>query len=101
MNTAHAHVRRDSRLKLAELTSSVGAGILGAGIGILLAGYLSGLGLPILVLGLVLHSWGMRDKHALESGVAPVWWSTALYWSCWLALAGLAIYAVARAVGAV
>jgi hypothetical protein len=32
------------RLKLAELNSSLGAGILGAGIGVLLAGYLAGLG---------------------------------------------------------
>jgi hypothetical protein len=89
-----------SRLKLAELTSSLGAGVLGAGIGILLAGYLGGLGLPVLVLGLVLHAWGMRDKHALEAGAPQVWWSTALYWICWVALAGLVVYAVARAMGA-
>lgn len=49
---ASLHVVRDprlaSRLKLAELTSSLGAGVLGAGIGVLLAAWLGGLALPIL-----------------------------------------------------
>ncbi len=88
--------REAQRLRVAELTSGVGAGIIGAGIGVLLAGYLAGLALPILAVGLLLHAWGMRDKHALEAGAAHVWWSNTLYWICWLALAGLALYAIAR-----
>lgn len=93
--------RSAHRLKLAELTSSLGAGVLGAGIGVLFSGYLGGLGLPLLFLGLLLHAWGMMDKHAIEagSGATRVWWSLALYWICWLGLAGLAAYAVARALG--
>lgn len=87
------------RVKLAELTSSVGAGILGGGLGVLAAGYLDGLGVPILVLGLLLHTWGMRDKHALEAGRSQPAWSVALYWICWVALAGFALYAMARALG--
>jgi hypothetical protein len=102
MNAARVDLdeRVASRLKLAELASSVGAGILGAGIGVLLAGFLAGLGLAILVLGLVLHAWGMRDRHALESGAMRVPWSAALYGICWIALAMLAIYAIARALSA-
>lgn len=95
-----AHPARDprliSRIKLAELTSSLGAGVLGAGIGVLLAAWLGGLALPILAIGLVMHAWGMRDKHALEAGAEQPSWATALYWACWLILAALALYAIVR-----
>jgi hypothetical protein len=84
----------DRRLRTADLTSSLGAGVLGLGIGVLLASRLGGLGLPILVIGLLLHAWGMTDKHRIEArrGAANVWWSTLLYWICWGALAALAAY---------
>ena len=88
--------RTASRLKLAELTSSLGAGVLGAGIGVLFADWLDGLGLPILAVGLLLHSWGMRDKHALEAGREQPVWAAMLYWACWLILGALAFYAIAR-----
>lgn len=95
---AHAgtDARLASRLKLAELTSSLGAGVLGAGVGLLLATWLGGLALPILAVGLTMHAWGMRDKHALEAGLAQPRWSAALYWACWLILGGLGLYAIAR-----
>lgn len=88
------------RLKLAELSASLGAGVLGAGMGVLLGAYLAGLALPILAIGLALHAWGMVDKHRLERGEVAVWWSTALYWLCWIGLAGFAVYALARLAGA-
>ena len=91
--------RQAQRIKLAELTSSVGAGVLGAGIGVLLAPFAGGLAIPVLVLGLVLHGWGMRSKHSLEAGTPQPWWSTALYWICWVALGGLIVYVAARVVG--
>ncbi len=90
--------RLASRLKLAELTSSLGAGVLGAGIGVLLATWLDGLAVPILAVGLLLHAWGMRDKHTLEAGASQPAWASALYWACWLLLGALALYAVARVV---
>jgi hypothetical protein len=63
-----------SRLKMAELTSSVGAGILGAGIGILIASLARGVVLPLIGLGIALHLWGMVEKHRAERGTAqPVW----------------------------
>ena len=98
MNAAHVirDPRRASRLKLAELTSSLGAGVLGAGIGVLLAAWLGGVALPILATGLAMHAWGMRDKHALEAGAAQPSWATALYWACWLTLGALALYAIVR-----
>ena len=86
------------RLRLAELTSGLGAGVLGLGIGILAADYLRGLGLPLLLSGLLLHGWGMADKQKLErtAGADRPWWSTLAYWMCWLFLVALAIYAAVR-----
>jgi len=39
-----------------------------------------------------MHGWGMYDKHATERhiGRPEAVWMKALYWSCWLILAGLA-----------
>ena len=86
------------RLRVAELTSSLGAGVLGLGIGVLAASYMGGLGWPILAAGLLMHAWGMTDKHRIEAkqGAPRAWWSTLLYWSCWGFLAVLAAYIVWR-----
>lgn len=78
-----------SRIKRAELLSSVGAGVLGAGIALLFSKALGPYATPILLVGLVSHAWGMFQKHKFESGEpAPrVWWADALYWLCWASLA--------------
>ena len=78
-----------ARLKRAELTSGVGALVLGIGLGARFAAYLGGAGLAVLLTGLLLHVWGMYDKHRLERGTmaASVWWADLLYWVCWAALA--------------
>mgnify|MGYP001612230182 CR=1 FL=1 len=91
-------VAPSSRVRLAELSSSLGAGVLGLGLGALLASQLHGLGVPIIVIGLILHVWGMTDKHRLEHDQARQWWSAALYWICWVALAGLATVLIVRAI---
>jgi len=89
--------RQVTQVKRAELLSSFGAGILGAGIGLLLANSLAGSALPILLLGLISHSLGMFQKHRLEQGrYARITWVESLYWLCWLALAALLIYIVIR-----
>jgi hypothetical protein len=82
-----------SRLKRAELTSGIGALVLGVGIGALGAGYLRSWAVPLLLLGVVVHGWGMFDKHRLEArNSAPaLWWETAVYWFCWLLLVGAVI----------
>jgi len=88
-----------TQVKRAELLSSLGAGILGAGIGLLLANTLAGYAPLILLLGLVAHSIGMFKKHQLEQGgQVRIWWVDALYWLCWLALAVLLIYIITRQV---
>lgn len=92
MNTQYV-----TQVKRAELLSSFGAGILGAGIGLLLTNILAGYALPILLLGLISHSLGMAQKHQLEQGEhASIWWVESLYWLCWLILAALLAYIVIR-----
>lgn len=83
-----------ARVKRAETTSAIGAGVLGGGIALLAAQLLTPYAVPLLVLGLVMHGWGMYDKHHLEAraGAARIWWVEALYWSCWIALVALAAY---------
>ena len=84
------------RSRLAELTSTSGAGVFGIGVGALGAHYLEGLGLPLLLTGFLLHAWGMTDKHRLVKDTAPVWWATLLYWFCWALLLTIVAYALLR-----
>lgn len=83
-----AERRHRTRLKRAELVSSTGAGVLGAGLGALAAAYVGRYAVVLVLVGAVLHAWGMRERHRLEreGGAERVWWFEALYWSCWIAL---------------
>ncbi|MGE3534264.1 MAG: hypothetical protein AB7H48_05495 [Parachlamydiales bacterium] len=84
----------DSRLKLAELTSSIGAGVLGLGLGVHFGEHLKSFSLPIIAIGIFSHAVGMFDKHRLESQVNGVtaFWTKFLYWICWVSMAGLIAY---------
>ena len=86
------------RLKRAQLTASIGAGVLGAGIALLLPAFIQVYALPIVALGLVMHAWGMYDKHRIENdaGTPRVWWSELLYWLCWITLAALLLYVLVK-----
>jgi hypothetical protein len=88
-----------SQLKRAEMTSSVGAGVLGGGFALLLPTLARSYAIPILVVGLVMHAWGMWDKHRLETlSAAPrLWWAESFYWGCWILLVlVLSVLLVAR-----
>ena len=86
-----------SRRKRADLTSGVGAGVLGGGIALLLAPYLRAYAIPLLLAGALLHGWGMFDRHRMDNqeGAATLRWAEALYWLCWIALLGVALYIAA------
>jgi hypothetical protein len=86
------------RQKLAQLTSSIGAGILGVGIGALAASTLRGLEIVVIAVGLALHLWGMIDNHRAERGTPQPVWATATYWFCWVGLVALVGVMVVRAV---
>lgn len=85
-----------SRAKKADLAGATGAGVLGAGLGVMLAEYAAGAAPLLVVLGAVLHGWGMLEKRRIERDVAIPAWSKALYWLCWVALAALLIWIAAR-----
>jgi|SRR5215212_8335420 predicted MFS family arabinose efflux permease len=89
---------RSGRLRVAELTSSVGALVLGIGLGVLLGNVLGGFGLPLLMAGALVHAWGMFDKRRLErsAGAPDVRWHVVTYWACWLLLALMALGVVGR-----
>jgi hypothetical protein len=96
----HPSVFANTRLKRAETTSALGAGILGAGIGIVFGAALRSFAIPALLLGSVMHVWGMLDKHRLEAEAAVPrrWWAELLYWVCWVTLIAPLIAVVARLV---
>jgi hypothetical protein len=76
-----------NRLKFAELSSGAGALVAGVGLGALSASWLASDAGVVLASGVVLHGWGMWDKHRLEAGAAEPRWSVYLYWVCWILLA--------------
>lgn len=87
-----ANAKSATRLKRADRASSVGAGILGFGLGASVAENVAGFGISIILIGGVLHGWGMLSKHAIQKNTEmdePAW-SLFLYWGCWAALAILA-----------
>jgi hypothetical protein len=86
--TAANEAAHAGQIKIAELTSSSGALVLGLGLGVLLERWLAGWGVLLLFAGMVVHSWGMFHKRRLETSndVLPRW-STVTYWMCWLLLA--------------
>ena len=84
--------------KGAELASGTGAIVLGAGLALVLPGWLRAYGMPLLIGGLVVHGVGMTLKYRLESRQGPqLWWERALFWLCWALLLALGIWIAAAA----
>ncbi|ANY83954.1 hypothetical protein BB934_37400 (plasmid) [Microvirga ossetica] len=81
-------VAKPSRRRLAELTSGVGAIVLGIGLGMLAADRIGRFGIPLLLVGAAAHTWGMFDKHRLghQADAPNVWWELFVYWACWILL---------------
>lgn len=88
-----------SSAKKADVASGAGALATGLGLGLLLPEQPDGLAVAVLAGGAATHAWGMWRKHSVERQAGPPpRWSEALYWICWLTLAGLAVLLLARAV---
>jgi hypothetical protein len=87
-----------TRLKLAELTSGIGALVLGVGLGALFPHWFATSAGFIVLAGVVAHGFGMWDKHRLEAQAqaesGP--WVVALYWVCWLLLAAVVALLLVR-----
>ena len=85
-----------TRLKVAELTSGVGALVLGVGLGALFPQWFAPAAGVIALAGVITHAFGMWDKHRLEGKVsAPSEpWVNTLYWICWLLLAVVVAFVI-------
>ena len=83
-----------SDIRKAEVLSTVGAGVLGAGLAIALHRWVATLAIPLIVAGVVMHGWGMASRRRLESrgGVRRARWERPLYWLCWAALAAILLW---------
>lgn len=80
------------------LLSTVGASIIGLGIGVLLSAALTSIVWFLLAFGAIAHAVGMVGTRRVKSSVnyEPAPWERAAYWLCWgLILAGL-VYAARR-----
>lgn len=86
--------KQNSQLKVAELTSGIGALVLGIGIGAFCAEKLASYSILIMIFGGLSHAWGMYDKKRFEKHLKQtnVWWETGLYWLCWILLSVLFLY---------
>ncbi len=80
-----------TRLQIADLTSGVGAVVLGLGLGALWSERLMPAAGLIAAVGLVMHGFGMWDKHRREPDVTARdgRWTWAMYWGCWVLLAAV------------
>lgn len=85
-----------TRMKLAELTSGVGAVVLGVGLGALFATWVGPAAGFITLAGVAVHAFGMWDKHRLETRTESNNGRLvlALYWVCWLMLGGVLVYLI-------
>jgi hypothetical protein len=77
-------------LKAAELLSTAGAAVLGAGLALLWP-RLADFAIPLVAIGLVAHATGMVLKQQLQRGQPQPRWSRTLVLTCWLAMAGLVV----------
>ena len=85
-----------TRVKLAELTSGLGALVLGIGLGALFATWIGPAAGFVTLAGLAVHAFGMWDKHRIETRTEADAdrLVLTLYWVCWLMLGGVLLYLV-------
>ena len=85
----------EKRRRALAALSGIGAALAGIGLGAWLGDRLQPLMWPILVVGVAVHLIGMVGTRRLQnaSGYAPSELDQIGYWTCWLLIAALAVYA--------
>jgi hypothetical protein len=87
-------------VKAAELTSSLRAIILGAGIALFGPDFLREHAGSLLLVGMLVHASGMTLKYRLEARERPpVVWERALFLLCWVMLLALAAWLALKVAG--
>jgi len=73
MNAPEAMVIH-ARRKKADLTSVIGATILGSGFGAFAAQYvdLGPVAVALVVVGIMMHAWGMLERHHLDTAAPRI-----------------------------
>ena len=91
MRPLRQKVLHDSTEARRAVASGIGALVLGVGLGALFPEWFASSAGFIVVVGVVVHAFGMWDKHRLEaeSHAESGPWVVALYWVCWLLLAAV------------
>lgn len=79
--------------KRADLAATAGALGVGVGLGMAIGVQPGWLATLAIVVGGVVHGWGMLNRHRLEAqaGLRLPTWSRILYWTCWIAMAGVGV----------
>ena len=90
-----ADAASEGRRRAFASLSGIGAALAGLGLGVILAHRLETMQWPILGVGIAVHLLGMIGTRRLqdESGYAPSALAQVMYWSCWLLIVALAVYA--------
>jgi len=87
---------QSTAIKGADLTSGLGAIVLGAGLALVAPGSLRAYAVPLLVAGLVVHGAGMTLKYRLEGREQRLlWWERLLFWLCSVCLLALGLWIAA------
>jgi hypothetical protein len=87
---ADSMARSNSWSTGANLTSALGAGVIGAGLALISPQALRAHAALVLVFGIAIHAIGTTLKYRLEHRDGPPrWWERLLFWSCWATLAML------------
>jgi hypothetical protein len=82
--------RATAAAKAADLLSSLGAMVLGAGLVLVLPTWLRSHAVPLLVAGAVVHGLGMSLRYRMDQRAGKAtWWERLLFWLCWACLAAL------------
>lgn len=84
------------RWKQLELLSGLGAGILGAGMALMLVQWLQPFALPLLMVGIVSHGWAMLAKKRVErqANMQQPTWAKVAEWACWVMIVGMIAYVI-------
>lgn len=95
-----------TRTELSALASTLGAGILGFGLGVFLENYFQQYVFWIILIGILMHGWGMYEVHQKnkesdhKNSISQIKrcefsWTNLLYWLCWVIIFGL-IYVLVK-----
>ena len=89
-------------IKSAELLGTMGALVLGVGLGLALAPFApGGASWTLLLIGAAAHSIGMWWKHRLERRAGITAWFELLYVACWTVIAALGLVLLLVSLGVV